>query len=353
MGNPGSILEIGPGFFYFPGPWKQEFVMLLKKFVLFGVLLSLVVAHSAVAREYKVVHKNGIVLAMFGTTVEPALKGLLNIRDKMREAYPGTPVRFAFTSNIIRKVWQKRAADPAYLKAHSDIPAEILHVQGPLATIANFQDDGYDTLIVQPTHIAPAEEFLDLSAYVEALASIDTIKKKFKPFHKLVIARPMLGTFGVQYPYGEDIKTAVQAMREDIERAKKEGAALVYMGHGNDHFPSGGSYLQFAHEMNVAYPDVVTVVGTVEGFPPFAQVLKTLKDRGITKVVIRAFMIVAGDHATNDMAGADKKSWKSKLEKEGLTVLPYLHGMGENDRVARIYVKHTADAASDAGIVLK
>jgi sirohydrochlorin cobaltochelatase len=298
-------------------------------------------------------HNNAIVLAMFGTTVEPALQGLLNIKDKIEKSYPGTPVRIAFTSNIIRKIWQKRAADPAYVKAHPDVPPEILHARGPLATIANFQDQGYDSIVVQTTHIAPAEEFLDLSAYVEALNSIKTIKARFRPFHKLVIGRPMLGTFGNTHPYTEDIKTAVGAMKEDADRAEKEGAALVYMGHGNDFFPSGGSYLQFEHEMNVAYPNVLTVVGTVEGFPALDQVVEKLQAAGTKKVVIRAFMIVAGDHATNDMAGPESDSWKSVLEKEGIKVIPCLHGMGENDRIAEIYVQHAADAARDAGIALK
>ncbi|PNU21730.1 sirohydrochlorin cobaltochelatase [Geothermobacter hydrogeniphilus] len=326
----------------------------MKKSVVVAVALALFLSTlQARAGEYRVAHRSGIVLAMFGTTVEPALQGLLNIRDRMKKAYPETPVRFAFTSNIIRKIWQKRAADPAYIKAHPNIPPEILHVQGPLAAIANFQDDGYDTLVVQPTHIAPAEEFLDLTAYVEALASIDTIKKRFKPFHKLVIGRPLLGTFGIEHPYAEDIKTAVKAMREDVERARKNGAALVYMGHGNDHFPSGGSYLQFDHEMSLAYPDVKTVIGTVEGYPAIEQVLETLKRSGVKKVVIRALMIVAGDHATHDMAGPGQDSWKSIFEKEGIEVVPYLHGMGENDRVADIFVRHAADAAADAGIVLK
>ena len=316
-------------------------------------LVCLFSVQAAVAEEQKVEHKNGIVLAMFGTTVEPALQGLLNIKEKMEKAYPNTPVRIAFTSNIIRKIWQKRAADPAYVKAHPEVPLEILHAQGPLATMANFQDEGYDTLVVQPTHIAPAEEFLDLSSYVEALAAIDTIKERFKPFHRLVMGRPMLGTFGTRHPYAEDIKTAVKAMQEDADRAKKENAALVYMGHGNDYFASGGSYLQFEHELRVAYPDVLTIVGTVEGYPAFEQVLTQLKHADIKKVVARPFMIVAGDHAVNDMAGPEEDSWKSMLEKEGITVVPYLHGMGENDRVAEIYVKHAADAAADAGIVLK
>ena len=324
------------------------------KTVFFAVLvLCMFTVQSVTAMEHKVEHKTGIILAMFGTTVEPALKGLLNIRNKMVKAYPATPVRFAFTSNIIRRIWQKRAKDRAYIKAHPEIPPEILHVRGPLAAIADFQDDGYDTIIVQPTHIAPAEEFLDLTSYVKALASIDTIKAKFKPFHKLVLGRPMLGTFGVTHPYGEDIKIAVKAMQEDVERARQKKAALVYMGHGNDNFPSGGAYMQFAHEMNVAYPDVLTVVGTVEGYPGLDEVMTRLKEARVKDVYIRAFMVVAGDHAHNDMAGPDKDSWKSVMEKAGITVHPYLHGMGENDRVADIYVRHAADAAKDAGIILK
>ena len=324
-----------------------------RTFFIAVALLCVFSVQAAVAEEQKVEHKNGIVLAMFGTTVEPALQGLLNIKEKMEKAYPNTPVRIAFTSNIIRKIWQKRAADPAYVKAHPEVPPEILHAQGPLATMANFQDEGYDTLVVQPTHIAPAEEYLDLTSYVEGLAAIDTIKERFKPFHKLVIGRPMLGISGTLHPYADDIRTAVKAMQEDAVRAKKEKAALVYMGHGNDYFPSGGSYLQFEHEMRVAYPDVLTVVGTVEGFPAFEQVLAQLKHADIKKVVARPFMIVAGDHAVNDMAGLEEDSWKSMLEKEGITVVPYLHGMGENDLVAEIYVNHAADAAADAGIVLK
>ena len=331
----------------------MEDPMKLRTFFFAVALVCLFSVQAAVAEEQKVEHKNGIVLAMFGTTVEPALQGLLNIKEKMEKAYPNTPVRIAFTSNIIRKIWQKRAADPAYVKAHPEVPLEILHAQGPLATMANFQDEGYDTLVVQPTHIAPAEEFLDLSSYVEALAAIDTIKERFKPFHRLVMGRPMLGTFGTRHPYAEDIKTAVKAMQEDADRAKKENAALVYMGHGNDYFASGGSYLQFEHEMRVAYPDVLTIVGTVEGYPAFEQVLTQLKHADIKKVVARPFMIVAGDHAVNDMAGPEEDSWKSMLEKEGIAVVPYLHGMGENDRVAEIYVNHAADAAADAGIVLK
>jgi sirohydrochlorin cobaltochelatase len=95
------------------------------KVLLLTVLLLVNAATGQAAEEekWKVEHKNAIVLAMFGTTVEPALKGLLNIQAKMVERFPETPVRIAFTSNIIRKKWRKRAADPDYVKAHPEIPA--------------------------------------------------------------------------------------------------------------------------------------------------------------------------------------------------------------------------------------
>ncbi len=298
-------------------------------------------------------HKNAIVLAMFGTTVEPALNGLLNIKEKLRERFPATPVRIAFTSNIIRKIWQQRSKNPEYSRNHPGVPPEILHVKGPLATIADLQDEGFDNIVVQPTHVAPAEEYMDLCSYVEALASIRTIKKRFQPFNRLVVGRPALGTYGPKYPYTKDIENAVKAVKKDVERAAKEKAALVYMGHGNEFFPSGGSYIEFEHLMNRTYPDVFTVVGTVEGFPGFERTMDLLKHAKVKKVYLKPFMIVAGDHARNDMAGPGPDSWKSKLLKAGIRVITDIHGLGELDEFARIYVSHAADAARDAGIELE
>ncbi len=317
------------------------------------VLLSLLAVQTAQAGMHHVRHKNAIVLAMFGTTVEPALKALTNIRKEMQKACPKTPVHIAFTSNIIRRIWQKRAHNPAYIKAHPEVPADILHVQGPLAAIANLQDAGYDTIVVQPTHIAPAEEFMDLCDYVRALSSIQTIKAKYKPFHKLVIGRPALGTFGVRHPYSKDITTAARALACDVALARKEGAALLYMGHGNNYFPSAGSYLEFAARMRELYPDVLTFIGTVEGFPSLDNVIAKLKHAGVKKVVLKPLMVVAGDHAMNDMAGPGPDSWTSVLRKEGFEVIPVKRGLGEQDSFARIFVQHALDAASDAGITLR
>ncbi len=331
--------------------FKRLFSLFVTAFVLASILVT--PPQPAFAMGHGPKHKTALVLAMFGTTVEPALKGLLNIKGKLEQQFPNTPVKIAFTSNIIRKIWQKRAQDPTYAKKHPEIPAEILHVKGPLATVADLQDEGFDTIVVQPTHIAPAEEYLDLCSYIHALASIKTIKKKFKPFNKLVVGRPALGTFGIEHPYHEDIERAVKAVKSDVDKARREKAALVYMGHGNEFFPSGGSYLEFETMMKKAYPDVLTIVGTVEGFPGFERVVNILRQTGTKKVVLKPFMIVAGDHARNDMAGPGPDSWKSVLEKAGIKVLPDIHGLGELDPFAEIYVSHAIDAAKDAGIELE
>ncbi len=326
----------------------------LLSFTLTVLLLSATIGFAS--EGWKVEHKNAIVLAMFGTTVEPALQGLLNIRTKMIEKYPETPVRLAFTSNIIRKKWRKRADDPAYFKAHPEIPQNVLHVKTVLATIADLQDQGYDTIVLQPTYIAMGEEFLDLGTYVDSLMRMGTVKKKkYKPFHQVVLGRPALGTFGLAHPYAEDITAAAKALAADAKLAKQEKAALVYIGHGNEHFPSGGSYLELADRMRELYPEVMTLIGNVEGFPALEDVLEKLKRFGIKKVMLKPCMVVAGDHALNDMAGTDPKeeSWQMILEKNGFEVVAVKRGLGELDSFAEIFVNHAADAAADASIVLQ
>ncbi|MFW8601544.1 sirohydrochlorin cobaltochelatase [Desulfobacterota bacterium M19] len=297
-------------------------------------------------------HKTAILTAMFGTTVEPALNSLLLIQRTIQKRFPATPVHISFTSNIIRKIWQKRAVDPVYISQHENIPAEIMHIRGPLAAMADLQEAGYDTIVVQPTFIDAGEEFHDLTNYVKALDSIETIKKKYKPFQRVVIGRPALGSFGPRHPYARDIETAARLLEADAAMARQKGAALVYMGHGNNYFPSGGSYLEFAERMRQLYPDVLTIIGCVEGFPSLRDVTARLQKANIRKVLLKPFMIVAGLHTVEDMAGNDKNSWKSTLTAAGCSVTTVSRGLGENAGFAGIFAEHAADAALDAGIDL-
>ena len=314
------------------------------------VLFSPLPVHAGKKNE---TGKQAIVLAAFGTTVPDALLGILNIRDRIAGKYPNTPVRIAFTSNLVRKVWRNRLEDQQFLKENPDIPQDILHVQGPLATIANLQDEGYRTIIVQPGHISLGEEYLDLVSYIDGLNAIDTIKPKFQPFEKLAISRPAMGTVGEEHPYSADLLLIARALAGDALLAEKNGAALLYMAHGNTYMPSGSAYLEFASIMNRLYPQVKTYIALVEGYPSLDQTLPQIEGAGVKKLLLKPFMTVAGDHTVNDLAGDEPDSWRSILGGKGYEVITVARGLGEIDAFADVYVHHLMETAQDHGIVLK
>ncbi len=295
--------------------------------------------------------KKAIVLASFGTTYPSALVAIMNIEQSVKEAFPGVEVRIAFTSNIIRNIWHGRQKDTRFLAEHKEIPEQVLYVKGPLAAIADLQDEGYRTIIVQPTHLYAGEEYADLCSYVRGLNSIRTIKEKYMPFVKLVMGRPVMGMPGNVYDYHEDLKKAALALANDVALARKDGSALVYMGHGNEYY-STGVYAEFQQVMRETYPGVEIFVGTVEGFPSRRDVLASMKHVGIEKVVLKPLMVVAGDHTLNDMAGEDDDSWKNVFTGAGISVKCIAKGLGETPEWNEIYVEHIRDAAKDNGITL-
>lgn len=295
--------------------------------------------------------KTAIVLAHFGTTVPSAIEAITNITDIVRKAYPETEVRMTFTSNIIRKIWKKRQAEPQEW-LDKGIPEEILYVKNFIATIGDLLEDGYTDIIVQPSHMFYMEQSHDLQQYVNGLGSIRTMKERWKPINKIVMGRPALGMPGDLFSYHDDIDAVVKTLAGDAKAAKKMGASLVYMGHGNEYW-STGIYAETQKKMREAYPDVATFIGVVEGAPALDDLLSHLKQTKNNTIMIKPFMIVAGDHATNDMAGPEEDSWKSILEKEGFDVTPVLQGLGSNKEFAEIFVAHIADAAKLRDITVK
>lgn len=296
--------------------------------------------------------KSAVVLAMFGTTVEEALPGLLNIRAKMVEHCPATPVRIAFTSKIIRRVWRERAADDNYRAARPQVSEELFAIRGPLATIVGLQDAGYAALVIQPVHMAPAEEYQDLCSSVEALAASTTLQQGVRPLN-LAVGSPALGIAGTVDTMGDELVAVARALAADAELARTHQAALLYMGHGSKCFPAGPLYLRFAEAMRSLYPDVVTTVALVEGTPSVHDALQHLRQLGETRVVLKPLMVAAGDHARKDMVGPAPRGWQSLLTGEGFTVVPVLSGLGEQDPFAAIFVRHAAKAAASAGIELR
>jgi len=295
--------------------------------------------------------KIAIVLAQFGTSYPAALGALTGIQRQIAAAFPGVKIRIAFTSDIIRKIWRGRRDDAGFLKENRDIPDEILDVKAPLATLADLQDKGFKTIVVQSTHIFEGEEYLDLKSCVDGLDSINTINPRHKPFRKIVLGRPLLGKKGKEYPYHHDLRVAAEALRPDLDMAKEHHAALVYMGHGNAYL-STGIYMEFQESLRKMYPDTPVYIGCVEGFPSVERVVtKLLRDK-IRKVVVKPLMIVAGEHARNDMAGDEEDSWKTIFQANGITFIPVSRGLGENPAIGRIFVQHIKDVARDNRIEL-
>ncbi len=292
------------------------------------------------------VNKKAIVVAAFGTSYPTALKAILNVYGKVKAAFPKVDVRLAFTSSIIRRIWHKRATDKLFKREHPDIPKDIYNVRSPLALLADMSDNGYRTIAVQPLHVTAGEEYNDLVNVVEGLVSIQALQLKNKPFRRIVLGRPLLGRPGIYEDgktYHEDLKIAAEALKADAEFAMRKHAALVYMGHGNEH-RSTGLYYELQEEMSVMYPKVRIFVGTVEGHPTLEDVVSALKKNKVRKVVLKPLMVVAGDHANNDMAGNDKDSWKMVMKREGIRVMPVIRGLGSMNAVANIYVQHLKDA---------
>ncbi len=295
--------------------------------------------------------KTAIVIASFGTTVPSAVTAIINIIDQTKAAYPNTEVRVTFTSNIIRSVWRGRH-DDAQKWLDMGIPSEILYVKNIISTVGDLREEGYRNIIVQPTHMFYMEQSQDLKSYVDGLASIQTTKAKWRPFDKLVMGRPALGMPGDRYDYHVDIAKVVETLAGDAELAKKEGAMLVYMGHGNEHW-STGIYAETQKKMREVYPEVKTYIGVVEGMPSLDDLLPAMGHAQTKKVILKPFMIVAGDHAVNDMAGDEADSWQSMLVEKGYDVQPVLKGLGSNDDFAKIFVAHIQDVADEHGIKLK
>ncbi len=323
---------------------SEDTIMKKLKISIFVFLLHLLFCSTLFAQP-------AIILASFGTTVPGAVQSIENIASRVRSAFPGATVKVVFTSNIIRSVWEKRSQSPEKWRSLG-VPDEILFTKNLLSTFGELKSQGFKEVVVQPTHLFHMEQYHDLQQYVEAIRSIRTIRDKWKPFNKIALGRPALGTIGNVRPYHSDLEKAVKTLAPDISLAREKKAALVYMGHGND-FWSTGIYAELQDQMRKTFPDVKTFVGCVEGFPGIGEVKSMLKhDKTINKIVLKPLMIVAGDHAANDMAGEEPDSWKNILKGSGVNVEIILKGLGSNNQFADLFVDHIKDAAEDAGIDL-
>ena len=276
-----------------------------------------------------------LLVVSFGTSFNDSrVADIKSIEDALQAANPDWSVRRAFTAQIIINHIQARDGE------------KIDNMEQALErAVAN----GVKQLVVQPTHLMHGAE------YDEMCAAIDKVRDKFE---SVEIAEPMLGEVGSDATVINTDKEAVakavvaaalsESGYESTAAAKEAGVAYVLMGHGTAHVAKV-TYSQMATQMDkLGYENVF--IGTVEGEPENTSceaVIAAVKEAGYTTVVLRPLMVVAGDHANNDMAGADEDSWKTMFEAAGLTVNCQISGLGRIADVQALYVAHTK-AAIDA-----
>ena len=248
---------------------------------------------------------NELLVVSFGTSFNDSrAEDIKGIEDALQEAYPDWSVRRAFTAQIIIN----------HVQARDDEKIDNMD-----QALQRAVDNGVKNLVVQPTHLMHGAE------YDEMVEAIDGYKDKFE---SVAIAEPMLGEVGDDATVINDDKKAVaQAITDEavkaagydsMEAAAEDGTAFVFMGHGTSH-TANVTYDQMQTQMEeLGFTNAF--IGTVEGEPEDTaceEVIKKVQDAGFKKVVLRPLMVVAGDHANNDMAGDDEDSWKSQFEASG------------------------------------
>ena len=277
--------------------------------------------------------ENEILIVSFGTSFNDSrVADIKGIEDAFLESFPDWSVRRAFTSQIIINHIQARDGE------------KIDNVEQALDRAV---ENGVKNLIIQPTHLMHGAE------YDELIKVVETYRDKFSD---VKIAEPLLGEVGNDATViNADKKKVAEVLTaeavkdagfDSLEAAKEDKTAFVFLGHGTAHVAKV-SYSQMATQMReLGYDNVF--IGTVEGEPEGTfceEVIEAVAEAGYTKVILRPLMVVAGDHANNDMAGDEEDSWKSMFLATGKfeKVDAQITGLGSIDAIQQLYVKHTQD----------
>ena len=285
------------------------------------------------------IKENELLVVSFGTSFNDSrAEDIGGIEKALQKAYPDWSVRRAFTAQIIINHVQARDGEK---------------IDNMDQALQRAVDNGVKNLIVQPTHLMHGAEYDELS---EAVASYSD------KFESVSIAEPLLGEVGSADDSVNSDKEAVakavtaEAVKtagyESLDAAKEDGTAFVFMGHGTSH-TAKISYSQMQNQMNALGYDNV-FIGTVEGEPEDTAceaVIEKIQEAGYKKVVLRPLMVVAGDHANNDMAGDDDDSWKSQFEASGVfdSIETQIAGLGQIPVIQDLYVSHTHAAMEELG----
>ena len=262
--------------------------------------------------EAKAEAKPVILAVSFGTSYNESRDLTIGaVEAALQQAFPDYEVRRAFTSQIIIDKLKER---------------DNLEIDNVTQAMDRLVNDGVKEVLIQPTHVMPGFEYDDVVKEVSAYTD---------KFEKLIIGKPLLTT-------NEDYDRLVTALADKTSALAAEDAAVVFMGHGTEH-AANATYGRMQKRFDaLGYKNYF--VGTVEATPTLEDVIALCKDAGVKKVSLLPMMVVAGDHANNDMAGDEEGSWKTEFEKAGFEVSCVLEGMGQYAGVQQMIVDHAAAA---------
>ncbi len=259
--------------------------------------------------------KKAILVVSFGTSYnDNRAKTIGAVEKDIAAAFPDWEVRRAFTSKMIIAKLLKRDGE------------KIDYIDEALERLA---DDGFEEVVVQPTHIMNGTEY----DFV-----FDAVCDRAALFSSIRIGAPLLTTL-------EDYDNILEAVKKDIVPEAGADTTVVFMGHGTEHF-ANATYSQLQLKFRLCgMPNVY--VTTVEGFPDFDDTLELMKGKGIKKVALIPFMVVAGDHANNDMAGDEEDSMKNVFTRAGYDVICIVKGLAEFPAFRQLFVEHVRNAIKD------
>lgn len=259
-----------------------------------------------------------ILAVSFGTSYNDSRDVTIGAIEKaIAGAFPEYEVRRAFTSQIIIDILRERDS------------LEIDNVQQALDRAAA---DGIKELIVQPTHLMNGLEYQDI---------VETLADYADRFDKILLAAPLLTS-------DADFKAVIQAIAKDTASYDDGDTAICFMGHGTE--AKANAVYDKMQEMLVQAGYENYYIGTVEAVPTLDDVVRMLKEKPYKKALLQPLMVVAGDHANNDMAGEEEDSWKTILENEGYEVACVLKGLGQIEAIQDIYVEHIRDAVREGKV---
>lgn len=273
------------------------------------------VSLAAAGAEAALPADSGVLLAVFGTSEPEALAAYEAIAASYEKL--GVPVVWAYTSDIIRAKLAKAGKRPA-------TPAEALD---------QLAAKGVKNVRVQSLHMAAGEEFsqMELGVYAAVL-------RRPGRFQSVLVGRPLLES-------ERDMNEVVAAVLSDFPADRRPDDGIVLMGHG--HADGRADLPMFAVRDAFQRADPLVFLATVEGSLDFDRALDALRARGVKRVWLAPFMVVAGDHARNDLAGPEEDSWASRLRGAGMEAIPRLKGLGETPGVRDVFVRHTLEAKQD------